>query len=198
MQGQITPESKAGQLITKISSQLDVRTIVELGTWNGCGSTKCLIIGMDKNPNKHLITIELYPDQYQLANENLKNAFNVTLLHGSILTPEETLKIPKEEIDFNDLHAQLYYNSDIKYIESYPNVFHKIPDQIDFLVLDGGEYTTFIEWSKLKDRTSIVFLDDTNIFKCRKIKKELLKDPAWICIEDEPYSRNGYAAFKRK
>jgi hypothetical protein len=197
MIGQINLDSSAGKLLSILASSLDIKTIVEIGTWNGCGSTQCLLHGMQNNIDKFLITIELYPDQFEIALNNLQNKNNVKLLHGSILTPEEAAWLDKSEIDFNDLHAKMYYDLDMEYIKSYPNVFNLIPNHIDLLVLDGGEYTTYPEWQKLKSRTSYVFLDDTNILKCKKIREELLSDINWICIEDNINSRNGYAAFKK-
>jgi hypothetical protein len=72
----------------------------------------------------------------------------------------------------------------------------QIPEHIDFLLLDGGEFSTYEEWKKLKDRTKIVALDDTKVLKSKQIREELLTNPDYEKIVDSE-DRNGFAIFKR-
>ena len=74
----------------------------------------------------------------------------------------------------------------------------KFPEKIDFLILDGGEYTTFPEWQKLKSRTKIVALDDSNILKTSKIREQLINDDEYIKIFDDLTYRNGFTVFEKK
>lgn len=98
-------------------------------------------------------------------------------------------------IDFkNNNHAKLWYHKDIELIQKTPNIISKIPDKIDLLVLDGGEYSTYPEWSLLKDRTRFFVLDDTNILKCKKIREEILNSDnnKYTIMHDVTNDRNGY------
>lgn len=54
--GQITLESDMGSFIYKIAANDNYKTFLEIGTWNGLGSTKCFIEGfkIDK-PNLFFI-----------------------------------------------------------------------------------------------------------------------------------------------
>jgi hypothetical protein len=49
----------------------------------------------------------------------------------------------------------------------------------------------------LKERTKIVALDDTNVFKCKKIREELLNDTSYRIIVDVISERNGYSVFEK-
>ena len=97
----------------------------------------------------------------------------------------------------NDLHAKLWFYKDLENLKKSKNILDKLPEKIDFLILDGGEYSTYPEWNKLRKRTKIVFLDDTMIFKTSKIRKELLEDIDYKIIIDKPNFRNGFAIFKK-
>jgi hypothetical protein len=78
------------------------------------------------------------------------------------------------------------------------NILNQIPDNIDFLLLDGGEFSTYSEWNILKNRSKIIVLDDTLVLKCKKIREELLNDDNYELIIDYPSDRNGFAIFKKK
>ena len=201
MIGQINIDSNAGKLIYDIALCDNILNIVEIGTWNGMGSTKCVIEAL-KNRNKkaNFISIELYLEMYKQAIDNLSNDLDyVKILNGSIVSEVDLAWLDLSLIDFkNDLHAQLYYNKDIEYIKTSKNIFNKIPQNIDFLILDGGEYSTYPEWQKLKNKTSIVFLDDTAILKCSRIRKEILECGDFEIIKDDLNDRNGYSVFIKK
>ena len=64
------------------------------------------------------------------------------------------------------------------------------------LILDGGEYSTYPEFKKLKDRTTIFVLDDTNTLKCMRIRQELLTEKYQI-IYDNLQERNGCSIFRK-
>ena len=73
-----------------------------------------------------------------------------------------------------------------------------IPAIIDFLILDGGEYSTYLEWNLLKERFIYCVLDDTVTLKCNKIIEEVLSQPnKYEIIDDNTQERNGYLVFKR-
>jgi 16S rRNA A1518/A1519 N6-dimethyltransferase RsmA/KsgA/DIM1 with predicted DNA glycosylase/AP lyase activity len=76
-----------------------------------------------------------------------------------------------------------------------------LPEQIDLLLLDGGEFTTFGDYKLLKNRCKVIVIDDCNYevaLKTAAIYSILKSDPAWECIADHRLNRNGWAAFRRK
>ena len=197
--GQITRNSSLGNAIYNLSKQNDIKVIVEFGTWNGMGSTKCVIDGLkERNDDYFFMTIELYPDMYEKAKRNLCNYLNdkIVLLHGRISNYEDLFWFDHNIIPKNDPHANLYMESDKKYLKIVPNVFEKIPRLINLCILDGGAYSTYPEYKKIKDRVKIFALDDTKVLKCKKIREELMEEK-WIVLMDDQETRNGASIFKR-
>lgn len=95
--GQIDISSAAGQTINKVCCQSDVKTIVEIGTWNGMGSTKCVELAI-KNTEKTAISIEADLNKYIEAKNNLKNS-KINLLYG---------KITDEFLDLDSLSSEFF------------------------------------------------------------------------------------------
>jgi hypothetical protein len=200
MKGQINLGTTAGDMIFQIAKRSDINSIVEIGTWNGLGSTMCVIEAIKESKNKNFTSLELYPEMYELAKQNLgSNLQFVNLLNGRIIEYDEVFWFDHSIINFDDDgHARLYYNTDLEHLKSANNVLDKFPEKIDFLILDGGEYTTFPEWQKLKSRTKIVALDDSNILKTSKIREQLINDDEYIKIFDDLTYRNGFTVFEKK
>jgi hypothetical protein len=176
----------------------DVKNIVEIGTWYGLGSTKCVIDGIiDSNVNKSFTSVELYPEMYEIAKSNLKDYLPyVNMLNGSIINYDEMFWF-----DFDDLDKKVYirewYDNDLEKMKTSKNVLSEIPKEIDLLILDGGEFSTYPEWNKLKNRTKIVVLDDTNYHKCSKIVQEILDDVNYKSLHVVKDDRNGFCVFEK-
>lgn len=200
MLGQITLGTPLGNIIYELTKREDVQNIVEIGTWNGKGSTLCVIQALvDIGNRKNFCSVELYPKMYYEAQSFLKEYSNyVKLLHGKIIEYDEVFWFDHSSLDFSrGSHAALYYREDLLYLKHSRNVLNELPETIDLLILDGGEYTTYPEWIKLKDRTKIVVLDDSAILKCQRIRQEILDSNQYITLHDDLEDRNGYAVFQR-
>ena len=201
MIGQINLGTTSGDIIFDITKREDVKSIVEIGTWNGMGSTLCVIKGIKESGiSKSFTSIELYPDMFNIANSNLKEDISyVKLLNGRIIEHNDIYWFDHSTIDFNtDDHARLWYQKDISLLTDSKNVLDQLPEEIDFLILDGGEYTTYPEWLLLKSRTKIVALDDSNILKTSRIRKEILESGEYITMYDNLLYRNGFSVFEKK
>lgn len=209
--GQINIGSISGDIITEICKRDDVTNIVEIGTWNGMGSTLCVIKGIKESKlSKNFISLELYEDMFREALKNIEDDIRfVNILNGTIISIEDTKWFDHSIVDkiigdgcdqmgISSEHSRLWYQKDMDNIKNATNVFSSIPDNIDFLILDGGEYTTYPEWIKLKDRTKIVALDDSNIFKCARIRDEILLSGEYNTLYDNLSDRNGFSVFEKK
>ena len=113
---------------------------------------------------------------------------------GSIV--EET-ELDTENIGYQSVDEESWLKQDALSVSRVPNVINELPDSIDFLVLDGGEFSTRAEFLKLKDRSNYIFLDDTLARKNIKNRKDLLESKEFECLGDYPNDRNGWAYFKR-
>jgi hypothetical protein len=195
--GQINMDCKLGQMIAKIAGDSRYSTFCEVGTWNGQGSTMCIYEGIKNRPSAHLYSIEGDPFMMMKAEALWKGNPQVTLLmgtlHRDIMTEEGVESHPR----FHTVrdHYRLHYTTELRAAKLTPLVK---PPPCDVILLDGGEFSTEGDWKALyHDNLKVAILDDTQVIKTNRILNQLLKDPAWTCLYNEPHDRNGWAIFER-
>ena len=197
MIGQINRGSKLGEHIFKLAKKSEVNTIVNIGTWNGMGTTKCILdaIIYSNNFNKEVISIECNKIRYEEAKINL--GFlppKFKLIHGSIVNVEELYPILEKLKD--ETHKK-WLQEDIAWIKNAPNVFDLLPENIDLLIIDGGEFSGEIEFFKLYKRCKYIVLDDTASNKNKKSREFILANPdKFLIIDDNLKDRNGFLITK--
>jgi hypothetical protein len=181
--GQIKKNTVFGKKIYDLSKDTQYKTYLDIGTWCGLGTTKCLLDGIIQRKDAKLYAIESnyyfyktthnywtkYFDYYNIS----KNKFK--LYYGSLILFDD---LDDNYItDNNDTKYTYDYNKDIKLA---PTI--KINDRIDVLCLDGGHFSTIHEWNMFKDNIKVIILDDTNTSKSRNIFNEIIKSPSWKVI----------------
>jgi hypothetical protein len=193
-QGQMLENTERGMVLINVLKEIKPKTIVEIGTWKGLGSTKCIIDSIDETSN--FISIESNYDFYQTAKNNLsKHIDKVNLLYGTIVTDKQINKFVSDKSLSEDQNQWLM--EDLKNISMCENIIEKIPLEIDFLLLDGGEFSTYSEWEILKGRTKMVALDDIRELKTKQIYEELINDNNYELVI-ETSDGNGFCVFIKK
>jgi hypothetical protein len=197
MAGQINRGTLFAETIFKLALINEFKDYVEIGTWNGQGSTRCFMDGiLMRKDAPCLWTLEANKKFYiqaclywsfKLAIYRLLNKYNnsfpqLKLIHGRIIELDELPPINEIQnfSSFSKKHFLLWYKQDIMSYKSCSNVLDQLPRHIDVLLLDGGEYSTYAEFRKLKDRTDVILLDDTETYKCGKIKSEFTTVPTFL------------------
>lgn len=188
--GQILPGSKFGDKLTELAREAKV--IVEIGTWKGGGSTECIRRGL--SARSWFITVESNFDMYILACELYGRQPNVWSVWGTLVTPDEFP--PYWDHPVEDRRKQWAFDKEMCHT---PYALPIIPPEIDLLLLDGGEWSSHVEYEKLKHRSKIIALDDTHA--CKSIKNcdarlDML-DYGWTCLADELDDRNGWFIGRR-
>jgi hypothetical protein len=198
IQGQILNQSLFGGWIKKIITEEKPTTIVEIGTWKGLGSTKVIIDSIIESDYKpKFISLESNKNFYDTAKNNLNSLLDyVDLIYGRIVEKDVVESFVTDNVLTEEM--KVWLKNDLNDYFLCENILNQIPDNIDFLLLDGGEFSTYNEWLLLKDRAKIVVLDDTLVLKCKQIREELLNDDNYELIIDYPSDRNGFAIFKKK
>ena len=206
VQGQISMDSGMGTAIyTLASNENGPKDWLEVGTWNGLGSTLCILNGFSKRNQEELrlASFELDPVMYGAAQQNLKNhqAIScITFIHNKLSNSTSTAtEFPKvasfSEEDQKSDHFMIHYDRERGLYESATGYSPSFSPEA--IVLDGGEYSGYFDWAHLdKSRLLWIFLDDTNIYKNKRVLNELLADPRWACIHKSD-ERNGWAFFGR-
>ena len=89
-----------------------------------------------------------------------------------------------------------WHSIDLQNMANSPYLLSEIPDEIDFILFDGGEFTTYYEFKMLLPRCKkFIALDDVNVSKCRLIRNLLKNNSSWKEIEYIP-ERNGFSLFQ--
>tara|TARA_R100000152_G_C6781965_1_gene217809 strand:- start:5018 stop:5653 length:636 start_codon:yes stop_codon:yes gene_type:complete len=202
MSGQINRRTALGEAIFNIASNTSYKSYLEIGTWNGQGSTKCFLDGLlPRDDEWSFYSLESDPSFYNQAinfwSDVEKNP-KVNLLLGRIIDEDEL-------IDINNLKKQdpvkkeypIWKQNDLNNYQQVENIAHLLPEFFDVILLDGGEFSTLAEFHKLKNKCSIFILDDTNELKTKECQLLLEASPDWVACERDDYDRHGYSIYKK-
>lgn len=191
-QGQITPDSRFGELLTKYASESE--TIVELGTHTGEGSTVCLAKGLARDTQR-MWTVEQDEGLWEKAKTQWNDP-RITFLRGRIVEAQGFIDFLHPD---PDMIVSYRWEKGV-FLEA-PNVADQLPEKIDLLLLDAGEWTSSAEMDLLLPRCSgVIALDDCNPLRAVKNVRNrlLLINEGWVKIYDDLNDRNGCSIFRRK
>jgi hypothetical protein len=191
---QITNRDEIGRLIELICSLENIKNICEIGTFNGRGSSQQIVKGIKKRKSKsgfRVVGVEAQLRFFQLSRKVLPKYFE---LHFGIISEID-------RVDSSTLNAEQtsWYKKEIKILESSNKLNLSIlPDKIDLLILDGGEFSTYGDFINLYQRVSkFVLFDDTSAHKCKRILSSNILQDNFIEIYSSD-ERNGIALYMKK
>jgi hypothetical protein len=199
--GQISND-KFSEDITKYASNVNNKSFLEIGTWNGLGSTRVFVDALKNRTDNYIFySLECNKDKSTQASKLYTQYDKVNILNEVIWNEEPS--------DFYDIFPQCKTN---KLYKSWNDVDiinmkrcslflnrENLPKIFDVILLDGGEFTTYYEFKILKDRCKILLLDDINTDKCKFIVNEIENNSdKWTIIKKELNIRNGYLIAEAK
>jgi hypothetical protein len=196
--GQITPESEIGNKIIDFVSNDSVHSILEIGTWNGHGSTRCIIEGLKQKNSFVFYSLEANADKSAYAKNLYKDIDNVHILNEVIYRSNNEEKTIFPELESNE-NYKFWHSVDVENMQDKPLFLLRpeLPEIFDIVLLDGGEFTSWFEYQLLKDRCNILMLDDTLTVKCAKIALDIKEQPEKWEIVYESNERQGNLIAKR-
>ena len=194
--GQIKLSQSFGQSIAAYAADTRFHRYLEIGTWNGRGSTLCFYAGFQiRSDSPTLDSYEICLPRIQEARDVWKFVPNIRIHHAHIFS-----HIPDYDT-ICTIHPNMnetWYNDDVYNLKSASFL---TPDSPEVVLLDGSEYFTYFEFHILKDIPSIrVFLlDDTSANKNKNLKvfEILNSDPKWLLKGNSMTERNGWAIFEK-
>lgn len=206
---QVMRNTEFGQRLFQIASLPMYKTFLEVGTWKGNGSTRCIIEGLLQrlrggSEDVHFWSLEankyFFDEAVKLWEPEALPFLH--LMYGKLHTSG---LLSAEEVErhtyFGNVktHYEYWYKQDAIDYANSPFVNPQLlPPTIDVLILDGGEFSGYADWDALKDKQpKLVILDDTGVMKNERVYKELKANPSWICRVDSQ-DRNGWAMFERR
>lgn len=193
MAGQINLGSELGNIILNYARDEKYISYLEVGTWNGQGSTRCFIEGLKDRDNECVfISLEACPNFYKEATNYCKEFLNdrIQLVHGRIVENDEL-------IDGNKPIHERFLAGDLANYATCPNVWEDIKDRtFDVVLLDGGEFSTYAEFKKLEPLSKVLILDDSKMLKNQQVVKDLNSNPKWRLVKSSN-GRNGFAIYEK-
>lgn len=220
LETQISPEIVNDELFKELellASQDDVKTILEIGTGSGEGSTLAIVNGLGKNKNKKTLftTIEISKQRAQSVIDRYRNNKNMVVYVGCSVSIEDYA---------TDAQIEKFYNSKKTALNKYPlemvlgwkkeeldyiaendvecGIINTIERQsdgkpFDLVLIDGSEFTGHAEL-KLLIGAKYIVLDDINAFKNNDNYNYLQASKQYSLVKENWNLRNGFAIFKRK
>ena len=197
--GQVKNNTLLANTINKLCNEKDNKTFLEIGTWNGYGSTKVFVDSLSNRTDTLFYSLECNKEKSEFARNLYKGKQNVFILNETI-----NKELPNDiSIIFPDLLTNKQYNYwnevDVNNMKQC-NLFlerRDIPEFFDVIFLDGGEFTTYHEFQVLKLKCKYLLLDDTNTNKCLKIVDEIYRDKnKWKILVHDKNERNGILLCK--
>lgn len=201
--GQINMNSIMGNEIYKLCKNDNIRNIIEVGTWNGEGSTVCVMNAiMEKHTPSILYSFEGNDEQHNKAttfwiNKNTNN--KLVLFKGVLHKDCETEDNIKKYCDDRAIFVKEWYELEKQLLEMNTVISIDNYNDIDIIILDGGEYTTRGDFNKLIVKNpKVIILDDVVVFKCKELRQELLNNNEWVLYKENLNDRNGWCIFINK
>ncbi len=202
-----------GKTLQALVSQFRPKKILEIGSWDGSGSTFCLLRKMYYTPD-FLHCVEVNPDKAKLIRKLIVPRFPFVEVHCCSSISYEQWCFKDFDTDFWDRLTPYEQRvaSRVRYLPFWererktllntkvPAYFEQHPDQFyDLVVIDGAEFTAVDEYRLLNKRFNLIALDDVfHSFKCSRLYEDLIKDDNFELIGASQLVRKGFAAFARK
>ena len=197
MPGQITLETAFGKELRALAANPKYKVFVEVGTWDGQGSTKCLCDALcEREDGAGLYTFEANRDWWRVASSYWQDreVTPLRVIYGRLaermMTDKEVLEHPLYEKVKE--HYALHFTQDERDFKAAPLVRMR---KCDVAILDGGEFCGMADWEAVAPLAPrVVCLDDTKVMKNSDVLARLLKE-GWLLVwqSDE---RNGAAILE--
>lgn len=201
--------SEFGRAMFMAVRVLHLRSLLEIGSFDGDGSTQVLISALKSFREKRLVCLELRRERYAKLKENT-SAYPWVESHcaPSISWEDFTLRDFDQDIwpHFASSDPEIYLRVKGWWVEDTELVkssqaagyLESTTEEFDGVLIDGGEFSGYDEFRLLRQRAKCFLLDDVfKVFKNRRVFAELSDDPAWRLFYVNRDDRNGTAIFCR-
>ena len=199
MSGQINKGTPFGDEIYNTCTLSDVDVCVDIGAWNGLGSTKCIVQALRDKKKGHVFSFEIDDAMYSEASQIWSENPYITLSKSRLATSMMTIDEVKNHPNYSNISNQNWmewYSGELANFDK-SNV-GELPDKVDFVIIDGGEFSGSGDWNAVKDKNpKYVALDDIFTVKTSHIRDELLSSGLWD-IKSQGNDRNGWIILQRK
>jgi hypothetical protein len=215
----IAPEIRGDRFfrwIVRIAATPGVRTILEIGSSAGHGSTEALVEGALRNADRpQLHCIEVSKPRFAALSERVRHHEFVHCYNMSSV-PDELFATPGDIDEFRQrvwtrfrfirrTTVMGWLEQDLAYLRHHGLSSHGIRhvrtaagiDRFDAVLIDGSEFTATAEMAEVYG-ARFLLLDDVRSFKNYDNWRRLRSDPAYRLLVQSYWLRNGFAIFERR
>lgn len=209
MPAEITAADSFGQAIFATVRSLNIQSVLEIGSFDGLGSTQVFIDALRYAAAPRMTCLEANMNRHrELVLNTVRHPWVECACQSSIsmdsLTPRDfdrdvwdspfnLLRYPREVVrGWWDETMRHLLDVEAGYLETNRETY-------DAALIDGNEFTGYDDYRLVKDRVRCLMLDDVfHAYKCSRAHRELGDDPAWQLLWADESVRNGAAIWIRK
>jgi len=158
------------------------------------------LLNIIKNSNKNINFYSIESDLlcFKAAKKNLKNNLdNVNLILGRVYELDDLDYVDKDVIlDFGYGEKEYeWFIQDLRRYKKIKNILSQIPNKIDILLLDGGEFSGYADFFSLYSSSKFIVLDDCNSYKQYDVLSFIQKNIKNFQLIYDSNSRGGVKIF---
>jgi hypothetical protein len=206
---EITAHDDFGRAIATTILSFGYRSGIEIGSWDGSGSTSVIVAALSRQPQPRLVAIESVRERHERLAERFAETPWVEAYHGSSisagsLTPRSFADVwnsPHNRLAYPEDQVRGWWDQFIEYMDSSPagDLEAHPADSYDFALLDGSEFTGLDEFRLLRGRVRCFMLDDVySAYKCAQAHDTLAASPEWACVWCSAFVRNGSSIWVKR
>jgi glycosyltransferase involved in cell wall biosynthesis len=215
----IPPEIKNDDfyaIIQKIAREADIKTVLEIGSSSGGGSTEAFVTGLRDNPNHPtLYCMEVSQPRFaalssRYQNDDFVKCYNISSVGVDKFPDRQQVSdfyynIPDHKLKFYPAEQVLgWLRQDIDYVSKSGfsgDGIAKIKQEnkikyFDLVLIDGSEFTGSAELAEVYG-AKYILLDDINTYKNYDSHRQLLTDSNYQLLVENTSLRNGYSIFQK-
>ena len=136
---------------------------------------------------------------FKYAKKNLKNNLeDVNLVLGRVHEIDHLNYVSKDTIYEYGYGEKEYewFIQDLRRYKKIKNVLPQIPNKIDLLLLDGGEFSGYADFLTLYSRSEFIVLDDTTSFKQHNVIKFINQNNTSFELIYDSENRHGVKIYQ--
>lgn len=200
---EITLHDEFGQAIVATVHACRVQSVIEIGSWDGLGSTTVLMHALQSQPGPRLTCVEPNPVRHAalqgvvaekpwVTTACCRSVARETMTHREFA---EVWRSPYNRLRYDEDTVRQWWNEQ----RTGPGYLETLTDERwDAALIDGCEFCGIDDFRLLKDRVRVLMLDDVfHAFKCAEAHEQLRRDPKWSCIWSSAFCRNGASIWVR-